>query len=99
MANSVMKNIFLFSIICLALFISDTAVAAPSGYCAMENKEVTPEIGRIAKSMLGNLLGTCTPFTSAAKNYTGCVEWHWDQKRGQHKGVTVYKECKPKCSK
>lgn len=88
-----MKNMFLFVVFCLALFVGDTAMAAPSGYCAMENKEVTPEIGRIARSMLGNPMGTCTPFTSAGKNYTGCVEWHYDKKRGQHKGVTVYKQC------
>lgn len=60
----------------------------------MLDKEVTPEIGRIARSMLGNSMGTCTPFTSDGKNYTGCVEWHWDQARGKHKGVTVYRECK-----
>ena len=90
MVRFVTTNIFLFSLI---LFSSDKAMAAPTGYCAMQNSEVTSEIGRIAKEMLGNPMGTCTPFTSAGKNYTGCVEWHWDKKRGQHKGVTVYKEC------
>lgn len=59
----------------------------------MSNKEVTTEIGVIAKSMLSNPMGSCTPFTSACKNYMGCVENHWDQKRGTHKGVTVYKRC------
>lgn len=96
MAKSIKKNIFAFSVFCLVLLCFSTSMAAPSGYCAMLDKEVTPEIGRIARSMLGNPMGTCTPFTSAGKNYTGCVEWHYDQKRGQHKGVTVYKECKPK---
>lgn len=93
-----MKNLFLLGALCLGLFATtiaaDTALAAPSGYCAMQDKEVTPEIGKIAKSMLGNPMGTCTPFTSAGKNYTGCVEVHNDAKRGPHKGVTVYKECK-----
>lgn len=94
-----MKNVFLFSVICFVLLCSALAIAAPSGYCPMSDREVTPEIGRIAKSMLGNPMGTCTPFTSAGKNYTGCVEVHNDAKRGPHKGVTVYKECKTKCSR
>lgn len=93
MVNSVTKSIFSFSAVCAILLLGATSKAAPTGYCAMSNNEVTTEIGVIAKSMLGNPMGTCTPFTSACKNYTGCVEWHYDQKRGQHKGVTVYKKC------
>lgn len=94
MKDKVMKSIFSFSVFCLVLLCLSTSMAAPSGYCAMSDKEVTPEIGRIAKSMLGNPMGSCTPFASACKNYMGCVENHWDKARGTHKGVTVYKECK-----
>jgi hypothetical protein len=96
MMNSVTKNIFSFSTICLVLLCAAIAMAAPSGYCVLPDKDVTPEIGKIAHSMLGNSMGSCTPFSIVSTNYQGCVEWHWDKTRGTHKGVTVYHECKPK---
>jgi hypothetical protein len=100
MANFVTKSIFSFSVICLmalALCLStDTSMAASPDYCVLPNKDVTPQIVRIARYMLGNPMGTCLKFTLNDKNYEGCVEWHWDQVKGKHKGVTVYIECKSK---
>lgn len=75
---------------------ANTSMAASPGYCVLSDRAVTPQIANIARSMLGNPMGTCTPFTLDDKNYQGCVEWHWDQVKGKHKGVTVYIECKPK---
>jgi hypothetical protein len=88
------KYIFSFNTICLILLCSAIAIAAPPGYCVLPQKDVTTEIGKIARSMLDNPMGSCTPFSIGTTNYQGCVEYHWDKVRGKHTGVTVYRECK-----
>jgi len=100
MVNCAMKNISIskitfFSIILLCMS-ATPSMAHSKGYCVLPNKDVTPEIGKIARSMLGNPMGVCTPFTIGKTNYEGCVEWHWDQVKGKHKGVTVYRQCEGK---
>jgi hypothetical protein len=93
-----MKGKFLFSIVVLTLLalltnISSSIASPGKGYCVLSTKNITPQIVKIAKSMLGNSMGTCTPFTADNKNYQGCVEYHWDKIKGKHKGVTVYIQC------
>jgi hypothetical protein len=96
MASYVTKSIFSFSAILVALFLTLPIKAAPKGYCVLQDKDITYQIVKIARSMLNKPLGTCTPFSIGEKNYQGCVEYHWDQVKGKHIGVTVYTECKPK---
>lgn len=96
MVNYVTKSIFSFSAICLVLLLALPIKAAPTGYCVLPDKDITYQIVKIARSMLNKPLGTCTPFSIDDKNYQGCVEYHWDQVKGKHIGVTVYTECKAK---
>jgi hypothetical protein len=96
MVNYVTKSIFSFSMIVISLFLVLPIKAAPTGYCVLPEKDITYQIVKIARSMLNKPLGTCTPFDIGNKKYQGCVEYHWDQVKGKHIGVTVYTECKPK---
>lgn len=98
MVSRAMKSISLFSTVILTLLVLFTnispSIASPGkGYCVLPTKDITPQIVKIAKSMLGNPMGTCKPFTIGDKNYQGCVEYHWDKVKGKHKGVTVYIQC------
>lgn len=98
MVNYVTRNISLFSAIIVAVILLCISVsslgAAPKGYCVLPKKDITWEIVKIARSMLNKPLGTCTPFSIGDKNYQGCVEYHWDEVKGKHIGVTVYIPCK-----
>lgn len=96
-----MKAIFSFSAICAMLLLTYQLVnaapmTAPAGYCVLPDKDITYQIVKIARSMLGNPMGSCTPFSIDDKKYQGCVEYHWDQVKGKHIGVTVYTECNTK---
>jgi hypothetical protein len=98
MVSHATKSISLFSIVILALLVLLTnispSIASPSkGYCVLPTKDITLQIAKIAKSMLGNPMGTCKPFAIGDKNYQGCVEYHWNKIKGKHKGVTVYVQC------
>jgi hypothetical protein len=64
-----------------------------AGYCVLPDKDINYKIVQIARGMLDNPLGSCTPFTLNGKDYQGCVEYHWDAVRGKHIGVTVYRKC------
>lgn len=88
-----MKILFICAMVLMVYGARDTA---PSGYCVLPDKDITYQIVKIARSMLNKPLGTCTPFNIGEKNYQGCVEYHWDEVKGKHIGVTVYTECKPK---
>jgi hypothetical protein len=66
----------------------------PAGYRALTS--VSPDVGKVAKSLLGNDFGTMIPFTLNGINYMARLEPHYHPPgfkggpNGWHKGVTVY---------
>lgn len=67
---------------------------APEGYSRL--KTTTTEVGKKAREILtelqGKPMGSSITFTSAGVSYIGVLEYHYDDRRGKHKGVTVYRK-------
>src|SRR5690606_14927553 len=60
----------------------------------MQNSELTADIiqqaSRLLHQNLQKPIGTELPFTSAGVALVGKLEWHYDDRRGKHKGLSVF---------
>jgi len=60
----------------------------------MKNSELTADIIRQAPLLLRNNfsrpIGTRIEFTSEGRRLVGVLEWHYDERRGKHKGLSVF---------
>jgi peptidoglycan hydrolase-like protein with peptidoglycan-binding domain len=68
--------------------------APPSPVRRMRNNELTADIIQQASHLfqqhVGDPIGTEIPFTSAGVALVGKLEWHYDDRRGKHKGLSVF---------
>jgi len=60
----------------------------------MKNSELTADIiqqaPRLLREHYPKPIGTQIPFMSDAKPLVGVLEWHFDERRGKHKGFSVF---------
>lgn len=60
----------------------------------MKNSELTPDIVQQAPRLLrehyAKPVGTQIPFLSGGVPLVGVLEWHYDERRGKHKGFSVF---------
>src|SRR5690606_18743249 len=71
----------------------DAPPASP-GLRRMRNQELTADIiqkaARLLYEHVREPIGTDIPFESAGQNLVGRLEWHYDERRGKHKGLSVF---------
>lgn len=60
----------------------------------MKNSELTPDViqqaPRLLREHYAKPIGTQIPFLSDGKPLVGVLEWHYDERRGKHKGFSVF---------
>jgi peptidoglycan hydrolase-like protein with peptidoglycan-binding domain len=60
----------------------------------MRNQELTADVIQQAARLLyehaREPIGTEIPFESAGRQLIGKLEWHYDERRGKHKGLSVF---------
>lgn len=60
----------------------------------MKNSELTPDIiqqaPRLLREHFRQPIGTKIPFSSGGRALVGVLEWHYDERRGKHKGFSVF---------
>ncbi len=70
------------------------APAASAGLRRMRNQELTADViqkaARLLYEHVREPIGTDIPFESAGQNLVGRLEWHYDERRGKHKGLSVF---------
>lgn len=78
----------------LGLGVTVPAAARTGSLRRMKNSELTPDIiqqaPRLLRAHFAKPIGTQIPFSSAGTPLVGVLEWHYDERRGRHKGFSVF---------